>query len=218
MERLRTTDRKITGIDTRILEFQPDKFLVETPIQGLLICKRPYFPDDRGGVQETFRIRHIESITGFENKILQGTHSDMKSGTRKGFHCERQSKILTINGGEILFVELDIRKNSPTFGKYIEINVDTNSNSNPSKEKVTIYIPKGVGNSMQVIQPRRFLDEADIDYQITAEYDSQEANRVIRMDDLTLDIDWPDGDVVVSDRDKKGYLFDEFIDKYGDDY
>lgn len=209
----------IQKIDTSRLKFNPeDLSIIKTKIAGLLIIKRPYFGDKRGGFQEDYRIpdilkRNWESVT-----ILQSSVSDMCVGSRKGIHCERQEKLITFNAGEFFIVEVDIRSDSPTFTKHVVIKMNLNTATNPLRERVSLAIPKGVGNSMQVIQPRKNDNFADISYQVSEVYGSDEAKRVIKTDDPVLGINWPKGKIIVSDRDKAGYNLNDFVTKFRPDY
>jgi dTDP-4-dehydrorhamnose 3,5-epimerase len=206
-------------VNTSELKFNPEMLnIVETKIPGLFVIERPYYGDERGGFQENYRTPDILKGGWGEVSVLQSAASDMCVGARKGIHCERQAKLITFNAGEFYVVELDLRGDSPTFGQHVVIKINVHTRTNPARDRISIVIPKGVGNSMQIIQPRINDTLADISYQVSEVYDKKEAERVVRMDDSQLGIKWPSGKIVQSKRDNEGYLFKDFIKKHGSDY
>jgi len=191
------------------LNFDREPYIKRGNLKDLLLISRPYFLDQRGSFQESYRISDIKSITGIEFKGVQSSISVMLPNTIKGIHCERQHKILTPLSGVFIFVEVDLRKDSETFKQWTAIMIDANEG-----RKHSLFVPKGVGNSMCILDSGKESDIAVLNYTVSSNYDSKEVERVVRYDDPELAIPWPIKEPIVSKRDLNGYNLEEYIKTY----
>lgn len=161
----------------------------KTEIEGVLVINRPTFTDERGFFKETFRLNELEEVSGQEFKIVQQNHSRSEKGTLRGVHIASWNKLVYCTRGEVFEVIVDLRKDSTTFGKHFSLEIG-------EKNKVMIFIPKGLGNAFQVLS-----DEADYTY-LTDDYWQAGKELAVAWDDKNLNIDWRIKPPVLSDKDK----------------
>lgn len=152
----------------------------ETTIEGLLIIEPKVFPDDRGYFFEAFN----ESIFKKEElhyDFLQDNQSYSHYGVIRGLHYQlhpcAQTKLVRVLVGKILDVAVDIRRNSPTFGKHIAVELSADN-------KKQLLIPAGFAHGFSVLS-----NEAVVMYKCDNFY-SKESEGGIRYDDPALGIDW----------------------------
>lgn len=162
-----------------------------TGIEGLTIINSDKFGDKRGFFMETFR----ESLFfegGITAHFKQDNCSFSTKGVLRGLHYQlaphTQGKLVRVVEGSIWDVALDIRKNSPTFGKWhgVELNEDNN---------LAFYIPPGFAHGFVVLS-----DAAMVIYKSTEEY-KPESERGIRWNDPAVGIKWPVVDPQIAERD-----------------
>jgi len=169
--------------------------VIKLSIPGLLLIKPDLFKDERGFFLETYNISHYQDILGEQIKFVQDNMSYSRYGTIRGLHFQKepfaQAKLIRCTVGKIKDVAVDIRINSPTFGKhiYVELNED---------EQYQLFIPRGFAHGFSVLS--KF---AIVEYKCDAYYNKL-ADSGIRFDDPELNIDWniPDESVIISDKDK----------------
>ena len=170
----------------------PDVVLIEPLVHG----------DDRGYFVETFRQDMLEEFLGFSIGFCQDNESKSSYGVLRGLHYQlppfAQTKLIRVIKGRVLDVAVDIRKGSPTFGKYIAVEL-TESN------KKQLFIPRGFAHGFVVLS-----EEALMAYKVDNYY-SPECDRGISFDDSKLGIDWLLGkeDLRLSIKDKQQPLFDQ---------
>lgn len=180
-----------------------DQFVVKTSIEGLLVLKRPIHSDDRGFFREIFHIDEIEKTLGIEFKGVQMNHARSKPKVLRGVHGENWNKIIYPVNGEVFVAIVDIRVESPTFGK-VEIFTINDDN------RIALFVSKGLANSYCVLG----VSAIDYIYLVDAYYDGTD-QRAIAFDDPDLNINWPVKDPVVSERDKNNLnLRDLFPEKF----
>ena len=169
----------------------------KTKITGLLIIEPDVFSDDRGFFFESFSKMRYEEI-GINYDFVQDNFSKSKKGTIRGLHYQigdkSQGKLCQVIEGEVLDVAVDIRFNSPTFGKYFSLVLD-------SQKKLQLWIPPGFAHGFSVLS-----DEAVFSYKCTNYY-SKTNERAIFFNDPDLNIDWKTSSPVVSEKDLKATLF-----------
>lgn len=162
-----------------------------TGIEGLTIIDSDKFGDKRGFFMETFR----ESLFfegGIKAHFKQDNCSFSTKGVLRGLHYQlaphTQGKLVRVVEGSIWDVALDIRKNSPTFGKWhgVELNEDNN---------LAFYIPPGFAHGFVVLS-----DVALVIYKSTEEY-KPESERGIRWNDPAVGIKWPTENPKIAERD-----------------
>jgi len=160
-------------------------------IPEIILIEAKSFSDDRGFFLESFK----ESIfieNGINTRFVQDNYSRSIKGVLRGLHYQKdpkaQAKLVITIRGKIFDVVVDIRKDSPTYGKWIgEILSEQNHK--------LLYIPEGFAHGFCVLS-----DEADILYKVNQEY-SPEHDRGIFWNDPELDIKWPADKPIVSKKD-----------------
>ncbi len=186
---------------------------IKTEIPEVVIIEPKVFGDDRGYFMETFRQDLFEKNVRKIN-FIQDNESKSKRGVLRGLHYQlppfAQSKLVRVIKGSVIDVAVDIRKGSPTFGKYVAVELS-------EENKRQLFIPRGFAHGFLVTS-----DEAIFVYKVDNYY-SPECDRSIRFDDPDINIDWnfPKDEILVSDKDKNApFLKDaevfEYTDLYGD--
>lgn len=167
-----------------------NNFIKKTSISGLVVIERPTFKDERGYFREAFRLNDLEEVTGIDFRIVQWDHSYSIPGVIRALHAENWNKLVYPLTGKMFSAIVDIREESPTFGK-----VETFEFSEDSQK--ALFIPKGLANSICVHgdKPVHYL------YLVDAYYDGTDT-RAIAWDDPDLNINWPIRNPIISDRDK----------------
>ena len=164
--------------------------LIPTDIAEVVILEPQVFGDDRGFFMETY---HREKFTelGLNFTFVQDNLSRSKKNVLRGLHYQLlkpQGKFVMAIRGEIFDVAVDIRRGSPTFGKWVGAVLT-------EKNKRQIMIPEGFAHGFCVLS-----DEADVLYKCTGFYDPAD-DRGIRWSDPDIVIKWPVGDPVLSEKD-----------------
>lgn len=178
-------------------------FIKETSIPGLLIVEMPTYKDERGFFREVGRFNALEKVTGVKFKVKQWNHSKSEPRTIRGIHAENWNKLVYPVTGKVFSAIVDIREDSPTFGKVETFEFKEN-------DKRALFIPKGLANSSCVVgsRPVHYL------YLVDAYYDGKDT-RAIAWDDPDLAIKWPVRKPAISKRDKNNPRLRElFPDKF----
>lgn len=163
-------------------------------IQGVVLVIPKVFNDERGFFLE--RYKKSEFIAnGIDVEFNQDNHSKSTKGVLRGLHFQappkEQAKLVSCIKGEILDVAVDIRKNSPTFGKWI-------SEKLTEENKHMLYIPAGFAHGFVVLS-----DEAELLYKASNEF-SKEHDRGILWNDPDINVNWNiDFEPILSEKDKK---------------
>jgi dTDP-4-dehydrorhamnose 3,5-epimerase len=173
--------------------------ITKTDIDGLLVIQPKVFSDERGYFFESFR-KDVLTRTGVDVEFVQDNISKSKINTVRGLHYQvgknTQGKLCQVISGKVLDVALDIRFNSPTFGKHFSLEL--------SEENHTMmWIPPGFAHGFSVLS-----DEAVFLYKCTAYYSKQD-ERSIKYNDSDLNIDWKITNPVVSEKDLQAKPFKE---------
>ena len=169
----------------------------KTPIDGLLIIEPKIFVDPRGMFYEVYSESRYEEhgIPCF----VQDNHSISKKGVVRGLHYQvnpGQSKLVRVTRGEIFDVAVDIRKQSPTYGKWWGLSLSETNN-------FQLYIPVGFAHGFCVLS-----ESAEVLYKCS-DYYSPENERGIMWNDPDLAIDWPVEDPILSEKDAVYPLFSD---------
>lgn len=155
--------------------------IISTKIPDVKILVPKKYKDKRGFFYESYNYKKIQEIIGEKTRFVQDNHSKSKKGVIRGLHYQKapyaQAKLVRVISGEIFDVAVDLRKNSPTYSKYIGIKLS-------SKNMKQLWIPKGFAHGFQVISK-----EAEVLYKTTSYY-SKEAERQISWNDKFLKIKW----------------------------
>ena len=168
-------------------------------IQGIIVLEPRVFVDDRGFFFESYNKNTLTAL-GIKNQFVQDNHSKSRRGTLRGLHYQvrnPQAKLVRVVSGEIFDVAVDLRRSSPTFGRWFGLNLSASN-------KLQIYIPIGFGHGFLTLS-----DTAEVLYKASDFY-APEHERCIRWDDPDLAIDWPlEGERIISEKDAQGSLFRE---------
>ena len=154
---------------------------IETEIKGVWIVEPKRFGDARGYFMESFKLeefrKHIGDIT-----FVQDNESMSTRGVLRGLHFQKgefsQAKLVRVSRGAVLDVAVDLRGGSPTYGKYVAVEL---SQDNARQ----LFIPRGMAHGFLVLS-----DEAQFQYKVDNPY-CPEAERSIRYDSPALGIAWP---------------------------
>lgn len=168
-------------------------------IPEIVLVEPRVFKDERGFFLENYKYSEFSDF-GIKDKFVQDNHSKSVKGVLRGLHFQKfpkaQAKLVRCISGEIFDVAVDIRKGSPTFGKWVG---ETLSEEN----KKMLYIPIGFAHAFCVLS-----NEAEINYKSSDEY-SPENEGAIAWNDPTINIEWPIKNPIVSEKDSKNDLLDE---------
>lgn len=174
--------------------------VISTDIPDVLILEPRVFEDDRGFFFESYNKRELEEVAGIRVDFVQDNHSRSKKNVLRGLHYQirqPQGKLVRAVQGEIFDVVVDIRKNSPAFGKWAGFVLS-------AENKHTVWVPPGFAHGFLILS-----EFADVCYK-TTDYWAPEHERCIRWNDPSLGIDWPDSVVPkLSPKDENGIFFGE---------
>ncbi|SBW13404.1 hypothetical protein BR10RB9215_C10209 [Brucella sp. 10RB9215] len=169
-------------------------------LDGVFEISPRKFGDDRGFFSETHNAKSFAEA-GIDLTFVQDNHSySAAKGIVRGLHYQlppfAQDKLVRVTRGAILDVAVDIRKSSPTFGKWVALEVSADKWNQ-------ILVPKGFAHGFMTL-----VENTEVIYKVT-DYYSPEHDRSIRFDDPAIGIDWPvaSSDVQLSDKDQKAPLF-----------
>lgn len=165
--------------------------VVETPIPGLLVVEPRVFGDDRGFFLETFNAARFAEH-GLPTRFVQDNHSRSAYGVLRGLHYQRrapQGKLVSVVRGEVFDVAVDVRRDSPAFGRWFGVHLR-------EQDHRSVWIPPGFAHGFCVLS-----ESADFVYKCTTLYDAAD-DRGIRWDDPALGIEWPIAEPVLSPKDR----------------
>lgn len=169
--------------------------VIKTEIPDVLIFEPKVFGDERGFFMESFNQKVFEEAVGRKVEFVQDNHSKSSKGVLRGLHYQlepyTQGKLVRCVVGEVFDVAVDIRKSSPTFGKWVGVNLS-------AENKRQLWIPEGFAHGFLVLS-----EIAEFVYK-TTNYYHPESEGCIKWDDSFLMIDWPNKPIAISEKDKKG--------------
>lgn len=176
-------------------------------IEGVWLAESPVWSDERGFFREWFKSERVKATTGIDFSVQQANISQSQRGVIRGIHYslapQGQSKWVTCVQGSILDVVVDIRPKSPTYKKYIVVNLQGN-------EGRALLIGSGLGHGFLTLE-----DNTSISYLLSSPY-SPEFEFEIQPTDPELNIDWHlqligDTSVIISDKDAQAPTLAELI-------
>ncbi len=165
---------------------------IETELPGVLLIQPRVWRDDRGFFLETYHAAKFAQL-GVQDTFVQDNHSLSTRDTLRGLHYQlqhAQAKLCRVVRGEVLDVAVDIRRGSPTFGRWISALLS-------DQNKRQIYIPRGFAHGFVVLS-----EEAEFLYKCSDFYDP-ESERGIHWQDPQLAIQWGVTDPVLSGKDSR---------------
>lgn len=169
--------------------------VIKTEIEGVVVLEPQIYGDERGYFFESFSLKRFEKEV-CKTVFVQDNESKSKYGVLRGLHYQlppyTQAKLVRVVKGTVLDVAVDIRKGSPTFGKYVTAELS-------EENKRQFFLPKGLAHGFAVLS-----EEAIFQYKCD-EYYAPGYEGAIRFDDPDLGIDWrlPLEDIILSEKDKK---------------
>ena len=186
---------------------------IRTSIPDVIIIEPTVHGDHRGYFVETFRADKLEEFLGYKLNFTQDNESKSSKGVLRGLHYQlapyAQTKMVRVISGRVLDVAVDIRRNSPTFGQHVAVELS-------AENKKQILIPRGFAHGFVVLE-----DDTIFAYKVDNYY-SPECDRGIAFNDPALNIDWilKTEELKLSDKDTKQPKLNETNDlfEFGVDY
>jgi dTDP-4-dehydrorhamnose 3,5-epimerase len=175
--------------------------IIETPLPGLLIVEPKVFEDSRGYFLESYQHqRYIDA--GIESHFIQDNESKSVRGVVRGLHYQlnpfAQAKLVRVVQGTVFDVAVDLRKGSPTFGRWYGLELNSNS-------KKQLFVPRGFAHGFSVLS-----ETAVFSYKCDNSY-NRDTERAINAFDPKLGIDWQlnESECNVSEKDKLAPMFND---------
>jgi dTDP-4-dehydrorhamnose 3,5-epimerase len=174
---------------------------LETKLDGLVLIEPRVFGDARGFMVETYR-RDAWAELGVDADFVQQNHSRSGAGTLRGIHFQTdpgQAKLVRCSRGSVFDVAVDLRRGSPTFGRWEGHVLDDEAHRQ-------LFVPVGFGHGFAALS-----EVADVAYQLSSPYDpATEAG--IAWDDPDVGVEWPLREPLLSDRDRAAPRLAEVAD------
>lgn len=181
---------------------------IKTDIPDVWVLEPRVFEDARGYFMETWREEDFNQHIGHDVHFVQDNQSLSSRGVLRGLHYQKgdlsQAKLVRVLQGTVVDVAVDLRKDSPTFGKYVMVELSEDN-------KRQLFIPRGFAHGFQVLSER-----AVFTYKVDNRY-APEAECSIRYNDPTIGIEWPitaEGEVCLSEKDLKRAVSFEEAEKF----
>jgi dTDP-4-dehydrorhamnose 3,5-epimerase len=156
--------------------------VVRTAIEGVLILEPKVFGDPRGFFLESFNQEKFDQAVGHPVNFVQDNHSRSAKGVLRGLHFQNpphaQGKLVRVTQGSVFDVAVDIRPDSPTYGRWVGVELTGDNHKQ-------LWIPAGLAHGFLVTS-----DSADFLYK-TTDYYAPQCEGALRWDDPDLAIDWP---------------------------
>lgn len=174
----------------------------KTALKDCYIIEPTIFEDDRGYFYEKFNEQKFEELTGMSGHFVQDNISKSSYGVLRGLHLQKgdhsQAKLVSCLEGKVWDVAVDLRADSPTFGKWFGIELS-------AENKLQFYVPRGFGHGFSVLS-----ETAVFAYKCDNFYNKESEGGVL-WSDQQLNIDWklPTSEVLLSDKDKNQLTFTE---------
>ncbi|MCU1788930.1 dTDP-4-dehydrorhamnose 3,5-epimerase [Pectobacterium polaris] len=171
--------------------------VIDTAIHGAKIVQPKVFGDARGFFLETFEKRRYQEMLDIDLDFVQDNHSRSTKSVLRGLHFQKtnpQGKLVRVVRGEVFDVAVDIRQDSPTYGKWHGVTLS-------EENKTQFWLPPGLAHGFVVLS-----DIADFEYKCTDYYDPSDEGCLL-WNDPDLSIEWPISTPQLSEKDKLGKLF-----------
>jgi len=168
----------------------------ETRLKGCFVLEPKIFEDERGYFFESFNHREFCEAIGQEINFVQDNQSFSKRGVLRGLHYQKgehaQAKLVSVQQGRIQDVVVDLRKNSPTFGEHLSIELN-------SENKKQLFVPRGFAHGFLT------LSETAMVFYKCDNYYNKKAESGIRFDDYSLGIKWEieSSNLLLSEKDRE---------------
>lgn len=169
---------------------------IDLQLPGLKLIQPRVFFDERGFFKESYR-KNLYQEQGIDCEFAQDNHSFSRKGTIRGMHFQRrpgQAKLVSVIVGKIYDVVVDIRPDSPTFGKWEGVYLDDAAHHQ-------LFVPVGFAHGFCAVS-----ETAHVLYKVSTPYDADE-EKGFRFDDPDVGIIWPESNPIVSTRDLEAPSF-----------
>ena len=180
--------------------------ITKTDIQGLIIIEPQIFKDSRGCFFESWNAKKFKQL-GISEDFVQDNQSVSSKGVLRGLHFQNppyaQAKLVRVIEGSVLDVAVDLRKNSPTYGKHVSVILSEQNNK-------SFFIPKGFAHGFLSLE-----DNTVFNYKCS-DYYNKESEGNLLWNDEDLKIDWQIDNPLVSEKDLQADLFKNFKTKFND--
>jgi len=180
----------------------------KTPIEDLVVVKSEVFEDERGFFMEVFRKDQFEQ-NGLPTDFVQLNHSASRKDVVRGLHFQWEppmGKLMRVTVGTAFLVAVDIRKESPTLGKWFGIEAS-------AENKIQLFAPACFARGFAVLS-----DYAEIQYMCTGIYGGPKGESGILWNDPEIGIDWPVKDPILSDKDKNAQTLAQWLERPESDH
>lgn len=171
---------------------------IETPLKDCFVFEPKVFGDERGFFLESFSQKVFDEMCGYHVEFVQDNHSRSSKGVLRGLHYQiqqAQGKLVRVTHGEVFDVAVDLRKSSPSFGKWFGVHLS-------EENKKQFWVPPGFAHGFIVLS-----ESADFLYK-TTNYYAPEHDRCVIWNDDTLGIDWGTSETpILSAKDTLGKRF-----------
>lgn len=180
---------------------------IKTEIEGVYIIEPRVFGDQRGYFFESYSARDFKEQTGLDITFVQDNESKSRYGVLRGLHFQlppfTQSKLVRVVKGRVLDVAVDLRRNSPTYGRHVSVELT-------GENHLQFFVPQGFAHGFSVLS-----EEAVFQYKCDNFY-APDHEGAILWNDPQLAIDWhlPESDVILSDKDRCHPLFSDFVSPF----
>ena len=171
---------------------------IDEPLPGLILIEAPVYADLRGHFFEHFEKRKFAGL-GIEADFVQDNVSRSRRGTIRGLHFQNphpQGKLIGVSQGSIFDVAVDLRRNSPSFGRWAAVELAEGDGR-------SFWIPAGFAHGFQALS-----DIVTVHYKVT-DYWHVDAERTIRWDDPQIGVAWPIADPILSPKDAAAPLLEK---------
>lgn len=174
---------------------------IEQEIKGVWIIEPRRFGDARGYFMESYKQEEFRKHVG-EVNFVQDNESVSSRGVLRGLHFQKgewsQAKLVRVSQGKVIDVAVDLRKNSPTYGKYVAVELSQENGRQ-------LFVPRGMAHGFIVLS-----DVAQFQYKVDNVYAPQ-AEATLRFDDPTVGVEWPmvKEEMLLSEKDTRGLLLEE---------
>ncbi|ACX88763.1 dTDP-4-dehydrorhamnose 3,5-epimerase [Pectobacterium parmentieri] len=171
--------------------------IIDTAVYGAKIIQPKVFGDARGFFLETFEKKRYQKMLDIDLDFVQDNHSRSSKGVLRGLHFQKtnpQGKLVRVVRGEVFDVVVDIRQDSPTYGKWCGVTLS-------EENKTQFWLPPGLAHGFVVLS-----DIVDFEYKCTDYYDPSDEGCLL-WNDPKVGIKWPISEPLLSEKDKLGKLF-----------
>jgi dTDP-4-dehydrorhamnose 3,5-epimerase len=167
---------------------------IETKLKGAFVIEPERLKDERGFFARTW-CKHEFEVHGLNSNLVQCNISfNVKRGTIRGMHFQaepfEEAKLVRCTKGAIWDVIIDLRPDSPTFKKWFAVELTAENHK-------MLYIPESFAHGFQTLEAN-----TEVFYQMS-EYYSPECSKGVRWNDLVFSIEWPEDDIIISDKDRQ---------------